>query len=416
MITVSFLLTQPGADKPTPIFAFASFDGKRVKVYSGLSIHPDQWIKKQQEAVTKGHASNGAINDALKLMRTSLEDCYNTHRRQGLLPTADALREAVVPQATEEPDAASVAPALTFWDFYAEWIELTRVRGKARSASVYETTGRHLRGFEKKAKYAVGFDTITTAFNDRFTTYLLGTAGLTDNTVAKQVMTLKRFMKWAAERGYHHSTGYERLTWKRQEPDIMTLTAEEVEALEALPLPEAGYLDNARTLFLLSCYTGLRYSDLVSIRAEHLRGQTLRLTTQKTREAVTIPLQSRALPIVRRMIAGEVRPITNQKLNDYLKELGERAGITEAVEVIRYRGGTRESHTVPKWQRLGCHTGRRTFVTLSLERGLRPELVMKITGHRDWKSFKRYVNITEQAVEREFARVYDMPTTLKIAL
>ena len=40
-------------------------------------------------------------------------------------------------------------------------------------------------------------------------------------------------------------------------------------------------------------------------------------------------------------------------------------------------------------------------MTLSLERGLRPEVVMKVTGHRDWKSFKRYVNITEQTVEKE---------------
>lgn len=348
-------------------------------------------------------------------MRTSLEDCYNAHRREARLPSAEALRAAVEPQPEVEAAVEEAAPAMTFWGCYAEWVDLARLRGKARSASVYDTTGRHLRGFEKKAKYAVGFDTITPAFNDRFTAYLLSTAGLTDNTVAKQVMTLKRFMRWAAERSYHSSTGYERLTWKRQEPDIMTLTAEEVDTLEALELPEGGYLDNARSLFLLSCYTGLRYSDLVSIRLEHLRGQTLRLTTQKTRETVTIPLQSRALPIVRRMMAGEIRPVSNQRLNDYLKELGERAGIVDPIEVIRYRGGLRESSTMPKWQKIGCHTGRRTFVTLSLERGLRPELVMKITGHRDWKSFKRYVNITEQAVEREFARVYDMPTPLRVA-
>ena len=55
-----------------------------------------------------------------------------------------------------------------------------------------------------------------------------------------------------------------------------------------------------------------------------------------------------------------------------------------------------------KWERLGCHTGRRTFVTLSLERGLRPETIMKVARHRGWKSFQRYVNVTSDAVEREF--------------
>lgn len=186
----------------------------------------------------------------------------------------------------------------------------------------------------------------------------------------------------------------------------MTLTAEEVRALEELELAGRPYLGNARNLFLLSCYTGLRYCDLVAIRPEHLKGATLRITTQKTRETVTVPLRPAAQRIVEKYLAGEVHPITNQRLNDYLKELGQIAGLTTPIEVIKYRAGTRHSTTYAKWERLGCHTGRRTFVTLSLERGLRPEVVMKVTGHRDWKSFKRYVNITEQTVEKEFARAY----------
>jgi site-specific recombinase XerD len=173
----------------------------------------------------------------------------------------------------------------------------------------------------------VDFDTITPTFGDRYTTYLLHQVKLTDNTVAKQVLTLKRFLRWARDRGYTDATGFDRLSWKSQEPDIMTLTASEVAALEQLVLPAGGYLDNGRQLFLLACYTGLRFSDLVSIRAEHVRGQTLRMTTQKTRETVTVPLRPEALAVVEQLLAGEVWPITNQKLNDYLKELGQRAGI-----------------------------------------------------------------------------------------
>jgi integrase len=170
-------------------------------------------------------------------------------------------------------------PAPTFWHYFDEWIALTRAQGKPRSAQVYTTAARHLREFGKASSYAVDFDTIKPTFGDRYATYLLHTIKLTDNTVAKQILTLKSFLRWARDRGYTDATGFDRLSWKRQEPDIMTLTAEEVVALEQLTLPAGGYLDNARQLFLLSCYTGLRFSDLVSIRAEHLRGQTLRMTT-----------------------------------------------------------------------------------------------------------------------------------------
>lgn len=400
MATVSFLLKEPSAVKTTPIFAFLSFDGKRVKIYTGLSILPKQWLKSEQRAQTRGYPANGTLNDTLELAKQQLLNCYNEHRAQGLLPGAEALRAAVAPA----PTVQATVLVRSFWDYFDEWIALARAQHKPRSAQVYATAARHVREFAQASKYAVGFDTITPTFGDRYTTYLLHQVKLTDNTVAKQVLTLKRFLRWARDRGYTNATGFDRLSWKRQEPDIMTLTAAEVAALEQLALPPGGYLANARALFLLACYTGLRYSDLVSIRSEHLRGQALRMTTQKTRETVTVPLRPEALALVEQLLAGQVRAITNQKLNDYLKELGQLAGIEAPVEVIRFRGGVRESTTVAKWERLGCHTGRRTFVTLSLERGLRPETIMKVTGHRGWKSFQRYVNITSDTVEREFQK------------
>lgn len=407
MATVSFLLKEPKADRLTPIFAFLSFDGQRVKVYSTLSVHPKQWIKAEQRAQVRGYPANGLLNDALELLQQKLLTSYAEHRAQGLLPTVESLRSLSLPKPTvpEEPAAAPVK-VMTFWDYYDEWVAVARSHGKVRSASVYETTARHLRTFAQQTRMTITFESITPALGDKFTFYLLDKAGLTDNTIAKQITTLKRFLRHAADRGYHATRGYEQLRWKRQEPDIMTLTAEEVQALENLALTQRPYLDNARNLFLLSCYTGLRYSDLVAIKPEHLRGTTLRITTQKTRETVTVPLRPAAQRIVEKYLAGEVHSITNQRLNDYLKELGQLAQLNTLVEVIKYRAGKRDSTTVAKWERLGCHTGRRTFVTLSLERGLRPEVVMKVTGHRDWKSFKRYVNITEQTVEREFARAY----------
>ena len=405
MAKISFLLKEPKADRPTPIFAFVAFDGQRVKVSSGLSIHPKQWVKAEQRAQLRGYPTNGKLNDALDLLEEKLLDSYAERRATGDTPSTKVLRTLSQPKVEEKP-APGANKRLSFWDYYEEWVALARGHGKARSAMVYETTARHLRAFAAQAKTTVSFESITPAFGDKFTLFLLDKAQLTDNTIAKQVATLKRFMKYAADRGFHATRGYVQLSWKRQEPEIMTLTAEEVRALEELELAGQPYLDNARNLFLLSCYTGLRYSDLVAIRPEHLKGATLRITTQKTREAVTVPLRLVAQRIVEKYLAGDVHPISNQRLNDYLKELGQLADITTPIEVIKYRAGTRHSTTYAKWERLGCHTGRRTFVTLSLERGLRPEVVMKVTGHRDWKSFKRYINITEQTVEKEFARAY----------
>ncbi|QIX62293.1 site-specific integrase [Hymenobacter sp. BT18] len=411
MATVSFHLKRPDAVIPTAIIALVTFPGHRVKVYSGRSILPKQWVKAEQRALERGYQQNGLLNDQLDLLQKRLQHYCDEQAALGLLPTAEALKSLAT---LEEPTApAPVSVKKSFADYYTEWVKLTLSRGKVGTARAGNTTLRHLLEFEQAEGYAVDFDTITPVFADAYTAYLLGPANLTDNTIAKHIDRLRRFMRYAVDRGYTAARGWEKMKWKRQEPDIMTLTAEEVEALENLALLAGGYLDNARALFLLSCYTGLRFSDLVSIRTEHVRGNTLRLTTQKTRETISIPIQARALEIITRYLAGEVRPISNQKLNDYLKELGQLAGIDSPIEVIKYRGGNRSSETVAKWERLGCHTARRTFVTLSLERGLRPELVMKLTGHRTWRAFQRYVNITEQTVAREFAKAYEMPAPKK---
>ncbi|GAB3843804.1 site-specific integrase [Hymenobacter terrigena] len=405
MATVSFLLKEPNAAKATPIFAFLSFDGQRTKVSTGLSIRPKQWLKADQRAQVRGYPDNGTLNDALELIEEQLLACYGEHRAQGALPTTEALRAAVAPAAPALP-ATIPAPTLSFWQHLADWEGQKRAAGLLNTARTYATAARHLREFAQSTGYAVDFDTITPTFGDKFTAYLIGPAHLTDNTVGKVLSRVKRFMRWSAERGLHTTTQYTHLRWALREPDVMTLSAAEVAHLAELPLPAGGYLDNARGLFLLSCYTGLRYSDLVSIRPEHVHGTTLRLVMQKTRDVVTVPLRAEAAELVSKVLSGEVRPIANPVLNRYLKELGQRAELASPVEVVRYRAGKRESETLPKWQRLTCHTGRRTFATLALEQGLRPELVMKITGHKSWTSFKRYVNITADVVSREFHRVY----------
>ena len=73
--------------------------------------------------------------------------------------------------------------------------------------------------------------------------------------------------------------------------------------------------------------------------------------------------------------------MSNQKTNQYLKALCEEAGIDSAVSNIRYRGSERIEESLPKHNFISSHTAGRTFVTLSLEKGMRPETVMVITAH-----------------------------------
>ncbi|MCI1187855.1 site-specific integrase [Hymenobacter sp. DH14] len=423
MATVSFHLKEPGADRPTAIYALLTIDRRnRVKVYTGQSIHPSKWLKADQRAQVRGRGNelNGHLNDALAGISERLLLAYSEHLAAGTVPTAAALREAAAPERLAEPAAAKVPAGGVFWQHYDEWVAYTRAAGTVRTAQAHATAGRHLREFSEANGYAIDFETLTPTVGDRWAAYLLNVAKLTDNTINKHLGRLKAFMKWAAKRGYTESTALDRVSWARREPDVMALSAAELAALEELQLVAGSRLEKARAWFLLACYTGLRYSDLVSIRPQHLRPATatlpahLRLTAQKTRAVVNVPLSARALGIVERLLTGELathksQPITNPVLNRFLKELGQLAGIDSPVEVIRYRGGVADVATAPKYEKLTVHTARRTFVTLNLGKGMSAEFVMKLTGHTSYKSFQRYVNLTPQRVAEEFARFHEMP-------
>jgi integrase len=82
-------------------------------------------------------------------------------------------------------------------------------------------------------------------------------------------------------------------------------------------------------------------------------------------------------------------------MNQAIKSLCDSAKINQEISIQRYRGATRIDSKIPKYDLITTHTARRTFITLSLEKGIRPEVVMSITGHKDYRTFKAYIKITD---------------------
>lgn len=93
-------------------------------------------------------------------------------------------------------------------------------------------------------------------------------------------------------------------------------------------------------------------------------------------------------------------------MNEYLKELGELAKINEIIEQHRYSGNKKIKTTSEKYNFMTTHTARRTFVTLALEKGFRPEVVMEMTGHKNYATFKRYIKITNKVKKEEMNRLW----------
>jgi integrase len=82
-------------------------------------------------------------------------------------------------------------------------------------------------------------------------------------------------------------------------------------------------------------------------------------------------------------------------MNRDIKVICRLAGIDEGIRVTTYKGNVRTDEVRPKWELLGTHTGRRTFIVNALSLGIPPNVVMKWTGHSDYKSMKPYIDIVD---------------------
>jgi len=166
---------------------------------------------------------------------------------------------------------------------------------------------------------------------------------------------------------------------------------------------EKSYLDRVRDVFRFCCVTGLRYSDAFNLRRADIKEDYIEVTTQKTTDSLRIPLNTPASAILEKyknvpFENGKALPvISNQKMNDYLRELCQLAGIDAPVRITTIRGNVRTDEIIPKYKLIGTHAARRTFVTTMLSKGISAEVVMKITGHSSYSAMKPYIEIVSSA-------------------
>lgn len=401
MVSVSFQLKRPAADVSS-VFALVFWPGGRVKIYLDVKVRPALWNKVDQRVFTT-HPGAGRLNQTLNLTAERLKDCYAAARAEGRVPDKDELEDAIAPA----PTAAPVAPvARTVAQAWATWQAADSTLSPATIRS-RQTTMRHLLDYVSADRSRrLTWSLFTDNFHDDFARHVAHSRGLGDNALWKSIQSLKCFLGWAHRQGYPTGSGYKGYTWKKRDPRLLTLTAAELAQIEELDLTGFPHLDNARALFLLQCYTSLRFSDIANLRPEQIGERSIQVTTQKTKDPLTIPIRPAARRLLEGVKTGDVYPLENQVLNRHLKELGQLARLEKPVLVVTFQLGQRKEETRPQWELLSSHVGRRTAVTHMLAAGLRRDVVKRITGHKDERTFQRYVDVSDDVMLDEFDRIY----------
>lgn len=400
MAHCSFVLQNPKSEKPTTIYCFLTVSkGKRFKLNTRERVLPQKWNPKKQN-VRPSMTGSVELNHKLKLIGSKVlsivreAEIHALHVDKAYVET-QLWHEGKPPQQQTE-----------FWDHIDIYLKAAEPIRSEGVIEVYRASINKLKAFEKKKRIKLSFASFDKSFYDQFVGYLIKELGFTNNTVGKHIKTLKAFLNDAAIRGYNDYTAYKRYKVFREDTLQVALSQEELNALAGVDLNPFPPIKNARDLFLIQCYTGLRFSDLANVRAENMSGNTLALITRKTKQTLLIPLSPDSKVLIRSLVDGHLHLITNQKMNDYIKQAAQMADIDRLVILSSYSGNRRIDTPYPKYELISSHTGRRTFITLCLQKGMRREIVMRITGHKDLRSFEKYIKITDDTLEREFLNVW----------
>lgn len=402
-MNIKYYLDKPSAITETAIYLFVRSGSKTLKFNTGRRILPKQWDGKGQK-VMKAHGNSIKFNLFLNTLRTDVSKALDDLSCKGVTTLEEARDTvaAIVEKGSFQEEKINLLEAFQLF------LNAYKISRSSRTVEKYETLLKQLQAFAKHKHIRLTFDSLDLTFQEGLVAYLIHQVKLTNNTIAKKISLFKTFLHWAADRGYNTKAEYKKFKQKEEHVDIITLTHDELMSLINLDLSGKPRLERVRDVFCFGCFTGQRFSDIVGLQPDHIKGDRWQLHTQKTKDSISVPLNDYALEILTKYTSkGQKLPsVSNQKTNDYLKDLGELAGIDEPVTHTRYQGVKKIQRTEPKHKFLGTHTARRTFITLSLEKGMRPEVVMKISGHKNYRTFQKYINLTSKAVESEMKAIW----------
>lgn len=398
MATFNYYLRAPQSIKATPIVLFISDDGIVSKISTGEKIEPKFWDSSKQQ-IKKSYVGSPELNQFLTAFKLKAQGKYRDRAAEGTRPSSNVLREDI-----ELPKRKSNSE---FQKSLEQFIEEGKNFKQPGTNRKFVSLQNHLKEFQNKKKKPVTFDSINLDFFESFSKYLINEKKHNNNTLSKYIKTLKTFMLWAFDRKLHENIAFKKFNAPEYEVDVVYLTETELVKLlyYEFDLPKFSRIRDA---FCFGCFTGQRFSDIHAITWDDIKGNSWFLHTKKTKDRIEIPLSSFALDIIKKYRGTDkpVHPISNQKMNDALKTIGKLLEFNEPIRLTSYSGNQRTDEVVPKHTLISTHTARRTFVTLSLEKGMRPETVMSLTGHKDYKTMKRYIKISSKVKETELNNIW----------
>lgn len=393
-------------DGTYPVRIRVTWSAQRIDITLPESITPDWWDSSAQRprpryASSDGRITSASINASINRVVSDIDNRFARARVEGRVPSRNEIAEGLVCGKRKNASESDFRAVRLMRVYVAE---MERTNGWQHNTSKhFVTISRHIEAYDSN----VSVSDISDDWLSDFVAFLVS-RGLQNSTITAMVSHTKWYLRWALRKGYTTDTSWQDFRVRLKQPDkpVVYLTIEELHiimshdyAADSLP-----HLNSVRDAFVLQCSTGLRYSDLASLTWSMITDDCIRFVTRKTSDPLVVELNNISRSVLAKYSeltndgpdSHVMRVISNQKYNDYLKDVGRLAGIDSPISVTTMNGGRRTDRTYSKWELITSHVGRKTFVVSMLTAGVSPLTVMKWTGHKNYKTMEPYTDISDR--------------------
>lgn len=408
MANIRFIVRNQNVGVVQTIYVTSRFGRNEKLMYATpLKVDPLYWDAERQRVKSSIYClQRDEINNALDGLMAKINTFMAEVTRDGGVVSKNSLLTFL-----DQHFGRQKAKALSFHAFFEDFIEACKNRmnshrgGQVVTRSTrweYARTLYYIKGYEKENGVFLDFGDIDQDFLVSFAGYLQK-ENLATNTIAHKVICIKAVMRAAMERGITLNDKWKFYRNATEQTDAVALNEQELQLLYELDLSKDPRLDKVRDIFLVGCWTGLRFSDIKKIQKENIKDGIITLVQSKTNDIVSIPVHPVFMGIWEKYDGQLPSRISNQKFNIYIKEVCKKAGLDDDVLRSITKGGKKITTKYEKWQLVSSHTARRSFATNLYRSGFPSISIMQITGHKTESAFLRYIKVSKQEHARLLA-------------
>ena len=371
-------------DGKTAIFCRVTIDGRSAVMTTGEECLPAEWNSRQ------GITGEKKINQRLAAFRELVEKTYAEMLTKGGVVSAELLKNRL--------QGVAAAPTTLLAMSEAELQSVKACVGRSRSEGTYRNhtySDKMLRDWiENKGRKDILIDAVTEEMFEEFRFYLKKKR-FAAKTVNRHLCWLSRLMYRAVSKRIIRYNPFEDAIYEKDERKIRFLQKSDVAKLMALKVNDKE-AEQARQMFLFSCFTGLAIADMERLKFSHIQTSAdgrryIRKERHKTKVESVVPPHPIAEEILSRCREEQT---VKEKGDDLVFPCDcSRSAMNNKLSTVGLACGIR--------QRLSFHMARHTFGTLSLSAGIPIESIAKMMGHASISSTQIYAQVTDKKISED---------------